>query len=148
MAKLEAREYSKIVKGSEGAPSDVASDCTRLMSQRKKKHNALGDKPLRAVQSCTKSAEIWSTLFERYSGTTVACQITVLTSLMNMRLPRDKYMGEHVSEMESHMNRLVRMNMELAESMQVSMLLVSLSGVHEYTSTISVVKTMEAEMAT
>ena len=153
MATLEGRDFAGVVNGEELAPEDVSSSeyaayVTKVRKARAIIVNALGDKPLRAVQLCTLPKEMWAKLVERYAGKTVANQISVLTALMNLKAEKGTDMGDHVSSIESLVNRLASMGMEIAEPMQVAILLVSLSNLNEYNGTVSSIKTMDPKSST
>ncbi len=66
---------------------------------------ALGDKPLRAIQSPSMPSEMWLKLRERYASNTTSNKIAVLTALMNTRYDARSEIGEHLSELESMFNR-------------------------------------------
>lgn len=70
-----------------------------------------------------------------------------MTTLMNLKYKVGKDMGDHIFEMESHINRLAQMAMVLTEPMQVSILLVSLQGIPEFDGTVAAIKTMDVDAA-
>ncbi len=90
--------------------------------------NVLEDEPLRAIQSCSTLKKIWNRHYERYSGISVANQITVLTALRNTKCYRNTDIDDHIAEMETLINRLFRMNIRVKEMLQVAILLVSVSS--------------------
>lgn len=110
--------------------------------------NALGEKPIRVVQSCELLSNMWAELHERYSEGIMANQIIVHSALMNLKLEKGKHMGDYVPEMELLVNRLERMDLEIKETMQVAILLVSLSLMPGYTGNLSPIKTLESTAAT
>lgn len=153
MATLEGKDYFGVVNGLDGIPADECSEeyavyATKVRKARAIIVNALGDKPLRAVQLCETPAEMWRKLYERYAGKTVANQLSVLTTLMNLKLERHQDVGDHVAELEGLVNRLAGMDMDITEPMQVAIFLVSLSNLSEYASTVSSIKTLEPDVAT
>lgn len=103
---------------------------------------------MRVVQLCTDPDEMWAKLWERYAGKTVANQISVLTTLINLKAGKDTDMGDHVFAIESLVNRLASMGMVMEEPMQVAILLVSLASLLEYNGTVSSIKTMDSKVAT
>ena len=109
---------------------------------------ALGNKPLRVVQTASDPLEMWRKLHDRYAGSSSASKIGVLTSLMNKKYSPGKDMGEYLTELESMFNRLCSMGMPIAEPMQVAILLVSLGCEEEMAGTVAAIKTMDEDRAT
>ena len=121
---LEVRDLADVVTGEEKAPADkslegYASYASKVRKARVVIADALGDKPLRAVQLCNMLNEMWAKLWERYAGKTVANQISVLTTLINLKAPKDTVIGDHVARMESLIHRLASIGTAMEEPMQV-----------------------------
>ncbi len=159
MAVLEGKELAGVVRGSEPGPEvnassegDPSADVSAYVAKCRKARaivvTALGDKPLRAIQSAASPAEMWKKLHERYAASTTANKIAVLTNLMNKRYHSGKDMGEHLSEMESMMNRLAAMQAPVDSSMQVAILLVSVMAEESLQSTVAAIKTVDSDKAT
>lgn len=110
--------------------------------------NALGDKPLRVVQTATGPKDMMEKLSERYAASTTANKIAVLTSLIHTRYDREKNMGEYLSEMESMFNKLAAMKLPIAPELQVAILLVSMTAEESLSGTVSAIKTMDESRAT
>ncbi len=116
IAWLGRKELADVVTGREVAPvadeGDVAAEeeLAAFKIKRRKARaiiaTALGDKPLRAIQSASMPSEMWVKLRDRYASNTTSNKIAVLTSLMNKRYDRRSDIGEHLSELESMFNRL------------------------------------------
>ena len=105
-AVLESKDLSTVVTPGEHPREDFAK-----YEQKKRKAKAiivtsLDDKPLRVVQSAKTPAEMMQKLTDRYAASTTANRIAVMTSLINTRYDGIKDMGEYLSEMERHFNKL------------------------------------------
>ena len=100
------------------------------------------------MQLCWMSKDMGKELWEGYAEKTVINWISVLTSLINLKAVIDTDMGYHVSAIESVVNRLATMSMEIPEPMQVAILLVSLGNLSDYDGAVVVIKTMDSEVAT
>ncbi len=87
-------------------------------------------------------SEMWATIFEKYASKKVANKILVLTTLINLKGYKTSNMRDYVSAMESSVNRLASMGMRMSEPMQIAILLMSLSDLPGYSSTVSSLKTM------
>ncbi len=109
MAVVEGKELAGVVRGSESGPEDnessegdpsagVSAYVAKCRKARAIVMTALGDKPLRAIQSAASPAKMWKKLHERYAASTTANKIAVLTNLMNKRYRSGKDMGEHLSK--------------------------------------------------
>ena len=150
-AVLESKDLSAVMDG-DAVTGTSTADIARH-EQKKKKAKAiivtsLGDKPLRVVQSAKSPAGMLKKLNDRYAASTTANRIAVLTTLIKTRYDSAKDMGEYLSEMESHFNRLTAMNSPVDEGMQVAILLVSVSATEALSGTVSAIKTMDPEKAT
>ena len=153
MAVLEGRDLVDVVTGEEKAPADksskaYASYASKVRKERAVVVNALGDKPLRGVQLCNMPSEMWLKLWERYAGKTVANQVSVLTTLMNLKATKDTVMDDHVAQMESLIHRLASKGIAVEEPMQVAILLVSLENLREYNGMVCSIETMDPGVAT
>ena len=152
-AVLESKDLGTVVYEDKGAPpahqgAALAAYEINLRRARAIIVTSLGDKPLRAIQSCEKPSEMFTKLNKRYAASTTASKIAVMTSLINKRYEEGKDMGEYLSEMESLFNKLSVMKSPLDSDMQVAILLVSISSIDFLAGTISAIKTMESERAT
>ena len=150
-AVLESKDLSVAVE--ESPPIGDSSQDKAKYEQKKRKAKAiivtsLGDKPLRVVQSAKTPSEMIKKLTDRYAASTTANRIAILTTLMNTRHDIAKDIGEYLSEMESHFNRLTAMDSPVDEGMQVAILLVSVSGTEGLGGTVSAIKTMDPYKAT
>lgn len=153
MARLEGRDYAGVVNSEEVAPDDESSSeyaahVTKVRKARAIIVNALGSKPLRVVQLCTMPKDMWGKLVERYAGKAVPNQTSVLTAPMNLKGGKGTDMGNHVSSIESLVNRLASIGMEIVEPMQVAILLVSSSNLAEYNSTVFSIKKIDHKSST
>lgn len=159
MATLEGKDLADVVTGNEvmpvpgeGEDDPDEEDVTAYVQKQKKARalivNALGDSPLRAIQSCITPDEMWKKLIERYASSATSNKISVMTSLMNSRYDGKNEIAEHISQMESMFNRLRAMGSSVEENMKVAILLVSVGGQTDLKSTISAIKTMDTERVT
>ena len=149
---LEGRYLADVVANEKKAHADKAledhvSCASKVRKSRAVIVNALGDKHLREVQFCNMPSEMWAMLWERYAGKKVANQISVLTTLMNLKAIKDTTMGDHVARMESLIHRLTSMALAMAELIQVAVLLVSLENWLEYNGMVASIKTMDPGVA-
>lgn len=108
---------------------------------------ALGDRPLRAVQSENSVRQMWTKLFDRCASTKQHNKIIVLAILINMKLKSPNDISDHVSRMESLFNQLGKMDLEVEAQMQVALLLVSVDNVKLFSPTIAAIKVMKDENA-
>jgi len=153
MAVLEGRNLSGVVLDTDDIPQDNTSAeyLTYLDRERKAKAiiiTALGNKPLRVIQSVESPSEMWVKLGDRFAAATTANKIAVLSAFMNKRYESGKDMGEYLADIETLFNKLAAMGMALVEPMQVAILLVSISSVDSFQGTVAAIKTMEDHKAT
>ncbi len=87
-------------------------------------------------------------LREHDAGKTVANQISVLRTLVNLKVGKGTEMDDPVSKIERLLDRLARMSMQMAEFMQVAISLVSLGSLTEYNGTVESIKTVDVVVAT
>ena len=154
LAMLEGQDLSGVVMGDEPVPeSTEGSDEYKIYLDKIRKARAvivmaLGDRPLRAVQTAEGPMEMWSKLHERYAGSTTASKIGVLTTLMNTRYESGEDIRDYIAKFETMFNRLEIMGSHIDEAMQVAILLVSLLNDETLSSTVAAIKTMDEEKAT
>ena len=120
MSYLESKELARYVTGSFELEEPKGNASAAVMKRFKEYEtslkkaravivSALGDRPLRAIQSCRSLAEMWDKLKERYASTSNSTKISVLTTLMNKRCDVQCDIQNHVSEMESMFSMLLKM---------------------------------------
>lgn len=152
-AVLEGKGIHGVVDGTEAKPLDEASTEYTLYTEKCRMARAvivtsLGDKPLRVIQNAKTPEEMWKKLNARYEAASTANKINLLTSLINIRYQSAKDMGDFISELETHFNKLACMGLPIVEEMQVAILLVSVMHEESMKSTVAALKTVDADRAT
>lgn len=104
---------------------------------------ALGDRPLRAVQSVTDVEDIWEKIFQRYASASQKNKINVLTTMLNMKMSSNDDIADHISKMESLLMRLEAMSCSFDEHFQVALLLVSINNIRKFNPAAPAIKTMK-----
>lgn len=150
MTIIEGKGLDSVVVASKREPSKDDVEVFALHQERKRLAKSVivtsfGDKPLRAVQSAGSPKEMWTKLKVRYAADTMGNKVGILLSLLNCHFKKDKDMGDYLTEFETKFNKLSRMQLPVAEKMQVAFLLVSLSNEKCLSRTIATLKAMETE---
>ena len=111
--------------------------------------NALGDRPLRAVQkSKNNPAEMWKRLHDRYATKSSASRIQLQTELHAKKLRPQEELTDFIDGFESLFTLLASMDHAIEEDMQVAMLLASLSSEKDYEHVVAALKTLPQEKLT
>lgn len=109
--------------------------------------SALDEKPLRAVRHCTTTKDACDKLQTRYASKTFMTILGVLKSLLNIRLKRGEQLDDHIARMGTKFVRLASMDDLLPRSVQMGLLVSSLSNLAEYSATMASINTRaEGEM--
>ena len=157
LAYLEGKDLADIVLGERVKPEQCMLDPTDKQSRqyssdcRKARSilvSALGDRALRGIQTLTCPKEMWTSLQERYASRSNNSRIVTLTNLLNKKLRPNQSIGDHISEFESLLYQLQKMETKIDDQMKVALLLVSISNHKGFESIIAAIKTMRSEDAT
>lgn len=112
------------------------------------KISALGDNPLRAVQSYSTVSEAWEKFQIRYAGKILINKLVVLNILLSMKMKKEEQMSDHIAKLETRFARLAAMNDTVSESMQVAILVSSLLNLPEDPDIIASINTKNADEIT
>ena len=125
-AALEAKEVLDVVTVDLLSSAEISDELSKKISKaRAIIIQGLGDRPLRLCLSVkTDPYKIWSKLRDRYAVSNTATKVQLQTRLSSMSY-QEQSMQDYVDTFEEIFNRLAAMQSEIAEDLQVAMLLAS-----------------------
>ena len=125
-AALEAKEVLDVVTVDLLSSAEISDELSKKISKaRAIIIQGLGDRPLRLCLSVkTDPYKMWSKLRDRYAVSNTATKVQLQTRLSSMSY-QEQSMQDYVDTFEEIFNRLAAMQSEIAEDLQVAMLLAS-----------------------
>lgn len=151
-AVLEMKDCLALVQGEEQVPEDPVE----LVNFNRKKGkarsiiiNALGDRPLKAVQKHSANPlQMWEKLTERYAGQTTSNKLMTLNETFSKILHPGDSIQDHIGDLEVCFTKLANAGQQFNELLQVSILLNSIRDCVEYEPTVAAIRTMDEDKAT